>query len=248
MLTSFPEELAEKATRSLGRLGVEVKCCAMVEHVDKDGLRLESDGRTESLAAKTVIWAGGVTASPLGKILAARTKAAIDNRGRIKVNPDLSIPGCSNIYVVGDLASAVDARGKPLPGLAQVAIQGGRYAADSILRAAGGRPALASFRYFDKGTLAVIGRSAAVADIFGLRLSGLPAWLVWALVHLMYLVTFQSRILVLIQWAIQELTFSRGARLITGIAPSDFDFNQEVSNLRIKAGFKPEAELESGKR
>ena len=248
VLTSFHEELSEKATRSLGRLGVEVKCCAMVEHVDKDGLRLESDGRTESLAAKTVIWAGGVTASPLGKILANRTKAEMDNRGRVKVNPDLSIPGCSNIYVVGDLASAVDARGKPLPGLAQVAIQGGRYAADSILRAAGGRPALASFRYFDKGTLAVIGRSAAVADIFGLRLSGLPAWLVWALVHLMYLVTFQSRILVLIQWAIQELTFSRGARLITGIAPSDFDFNQEVSNLRIKAGFKPEAELESGKR
>ena len=248
VLTSFPEELAEKATRSLGRLGVEVEVRAMVQHVDRDGLRLETDGRTELLAAKTVIWAGGVTASPLGKILAARTKAAIDNRGRIKVNPELSIPGYSNIYVIGDLASAVDTRGEPLPGLAQVAIQGGRYAADSILRGVGGQPALAPFRYFDKGTLAVIGRSAAVADILGLRLSGLPAWLVWALVHLMYLVTFQSRILVFIQWAIQDLTFSRGARLITGIAPSDFDFNQEVSNLRIKAGFKPEAELESGKR
>jgi NADH dehydrogenase len=137
----------------------------------------------------------------------------------------------------------MDADGRPLPGLAQVAMQGGSYAARSILRKVKGQPELAPFRYFDKGALAVIGRAAAVADAFGRHISGFPAWLVWALIHLMYLVNFQSRLLVFFQWAIQDLTFSRGARLITGIAPTDFDFDQEVSDLRVKAGLKPEAEL-----
>src|SRR5215471_11223746 len=136
----------------------------------------------------------------------------------------------------------MDAAGKPLPGLAQVAMQGGVYAAKSIVRKAKGQPGLAPFRYFDKGTLAVIGRKAAVADAFGRHVSGFSAWLVWALIHLMYLVNFQSRLLVFVQWAIQDLTFSRGARLITGIAPSDFDFDQEVSDLRGKAGLGPEPE------
>src|SRR5262249_52012089 len=163
----------------LGRLGVEVRCGARVLHVDKDGLVVESNGRTDSIAAKTVIWAGGVTASPLGKILAARTRAEIEKGGRIKVRPDLTIPNYPDIYIVGDLASAMDPAGNPLPGLAQVAMQGGTYAAKSILRKAKGEPELAPFRYFDKGTLAVIGRAAAVADVFGMQLWGLPAWLVW---------------------------------------------------------------------
>jgi NADH dehydrogenase len=240
VLMSFPEDLAEKATRSLGRLGVEVRCGTRVQRVDKDGLTFEADGRIDSIAAKTVIWAGGVTASPLGKLLAARTKAEIDKRGRIQVRPDLTIPNYPDIYVIGDLAAAMDEDGKPLPGLAQVAMQGGTYAAKSILRRSQGWPDLAPFRYFDKGSMAVIGRAAAVADAFGVHISGFPAWLAWAFIHLMYLVNFQSRLLVFIQWAIQDLTFSRGARLITGIAPSDFDFAQEVSDLRGKAG------LESG--
>jgi NADH dehydrogenase len=240
VLMSFPEDLADKATRSLGRLGIEVRSGARVQHVDKDGPTVECDGRTDSIAAKTVIWAGGVTASPLGKILATRTKAEIEKGGRVKVRPDLTIPNYPDIYVIGDLAWATDAAGKPWPGLAQVAMQGGTYAAKSILRRVKGQPELSPFRYFDKGTLAVIGRAAAVADVFGMHLSGLPAWLVWALIHLMYLVNFQSRLLVFVQWAIQDLTFSRGARLITGIAPSDFNFNQEVSDLRIEAGLKPE--------
>jgi NADH dehydrogenase len=206
-------------------------------------LTVESDGRTDSIAAKTVIWAGGVTASPLGKILATRTRAEIDRGGRVKVRPDLTIPDYPDIYVIGDLASSMDAHGRPLPGLAQVAMQGGSYAAKSILRRVKGQPELAPFRYFDKGTLAVIGRAAAVADAFGKHISGFPAWLVWALIHIMYLVNFQSRILVFIQWAIQDLTFSRGARLITGIAPTDFNFDQEVAGLRVKAGLKTEEEL-----
>src|SRR5262249_33577196 len=133
VLMTFPEDLAEKATRSLGRLGVEVRCGARVQHVDKDGLTFEADGRAESIAAETVIWAGGVMASPMGKILATHTGAEIDKRGRVKVRPDLTIPNYPDIYVIGDLALAMDAGGKPLPGLAQVAMQGGSYAAKSIL-------------------------------------------------------------------------------------------------------------------
>src|SRR6267142_7191577 len=123
VLMSFPEDLAEKATRSLGRLGVQVKCGEMVQHVDKDGLTIASGGQADTIAAKTVIWAGGITASPLGKILAARTKAETDKGGRVKVKPDLTIPNYPDIYVIGDLAAAADANGKPLPGLAQVAMQ-----------------------------------------------------------------------------------------------------------------------------
>jgi NADH:ubiquinone reductase (H+-translocating) len=242
-LMSFPPDLSEKATRLLGRLGVEVRCGVRVQHVDTDGLAFESNGQTDSIAAKTVIWAGGVMASPLGKILASRAKAEIDKGGRVKVQPDLTIPAYPDIYVIGDLASATNADGKPLPGLAQVAMQGGSYAAKSILRRVNGQPELPPFRYFDKGSLAVIGRAAAVADAFGMHISGLPAWLVWALIHLMYLVNFQSRLLVFVQWAIQDVTFNRGARLITGVAPTDFDFDQEVSDLRVKAGLKPKAEL-----
>jgi NADH dehydrogenase len=240
LLMSFPEDLAEKANRSLRRLGVEVKCCSRVQHVDKEGLTVDSEGRTDTIPAKTVIWAGGVIASPLGGILATRTKAETDKAGRVKVNPDLTIPNYPHIYVIGDLASSTDAHGRPLPGLAQVAMQGGSYAAKAILRRVKGQPDLPPFRYFDKGTLAVIGRTAAVADVFGMHISGFPAWLVWALVHLLYLINFQSRLLVFIQWAIQDLTFNRGSRLITGIAPTDFNFNQEVSELRIRAGLEPE--------
>jgi len=240
VLMPFPEDLAEKANRSLARLGVEVRCGAMVKNVDKDGLTIDSGGRSDSIAAKTVVWAGGITASPLGKILAGHTKAETDRGGRVKVKPDLTIPGYPDIYVVGDLASATDKKGKPLPGVAQVAMQGGTYAAKAILRKVKGQQELARFDYFDKGSLAVIGRAAAVADTFGVHLSGLMAWLVWAFIHITYLVSFQSRILVFIQWAIQDLTFSRGARLITGRAPTDFNFNNEISQMHRVPETKPE--------
>jgi NADH dehydrogenase len=127
-----------------------------------------------------------------------------------------------------------------LPGVAQVAMQGGTYAAKAILRKVKKQPELPPFHYFDKGTLAVIGRAAAVADVFGLHISGFLAWLVWAFIHITYLVSFQSRILVFIQWAIQDLTFSRGARLITGSAPTDFNFNSAVSQTRHMPEAKPE--------
>jgi NADH dehydrogenase len=232
VLMPFPEGLAEKASRSLAGLGVEVRCGAMVKNVGKDGLTIDSAGRTDSIGAKTVVWAGGITASPLGKIVANRTKAETDKGGRVKVKPDLTIPGYPDIYVVGDLASASDEKGKPLPGVAQVAMQGGAYAAKAILRKLKSKPELPPFRYFDKGSLAVIGRAAAVADVFGLHISGFLAWLVWAFIHITYLVSFQSRVLVFVQWAIQDLTFSRGARLITGRVPSDFNFSEEVSEIK----------------
>jgi NADH:ubiquinone reductase (H+-translocating) len=232
VLMPFPEGLAEKASRSLAKLGVEVRRGAMVKHVDKDGLTIDSGGRTDSIAAKTVVWAGGITASPLGEIVASHTKAETDKGGRVKVKPDLTIPGYPDICVVGDLASAMDEKGKPLPGVAQVAMQGGAYAAKAVLRKVKGQREIPPFRYFDKGSLAVIGRAAAVADVFGLHISGFLAWLVWAFIHVTYLVSFQSRILVFIQWAIQDLTFSRGARLITGSAPTDFNFSKELSEIK----------------
>ena len=232
VLMPFPDDLAEKASRSLAKLGVEVRCGAMVKDVDKEGLTIDSGGRPDSIAAKTVIWAGGITASPLGKILASRTRVETDRGGRVKVKSDLTIPNYPNIFVIGDLASAMDEKGKPLPGLAQVAMQGGAYAAKAILRRVKNQPELPPFHYFDKGTLAVIGRAAAVADVFGVHISGFLAWLVWAFIHVTYLVSFQSRILVFIQWAIQDLTFSRGARLITGSVPTDFNFSKELSEIK----------------
>lgn len=236
ILTSFPPDLADKANRSLAKLGVQVRCGEVVKNVDAGGLTVESGERKQSIPTKTVVWAGGITASPLGKILSKRTKAETDRVGKIKVNPDLTVPSYPDIYVVGDLASIADANGRPLPGLAQVAMQGGAYAAKSILRKAKGHPELRAFHYFDKGSLAVIGRAAAVADVFGLRIAGLAAWLVWALIHLMYLVTFQSRILVFIQWAIQDLTFNRSARLITGVTPTDLEFEKEFPDVRAALG------------
>jgi NADH:quinone reductase (non-electrogenic) len=240
VLMPFPEDLAEKAKQFLVKLGVTVRCGSMVKDVAKEGLNIETEKRMEHIESRTVIWAGGITASSLGGVLAHRTTAETDKGGRIKVSPDLTIPNYPNIYVIGDLACAAGANGKPLPGLAQVAMQGGSYAAQAILRNMKGQPALTPFRYFDRGSLAVIGRAAAVANIFGLHISGIVAWLVWVFIHLMYIVSFQNRLLVFVQWAIEDLTFSRGARLITGIAPTDLSFNQEVARYRKAAEIESE--------
>jgi NADH:ubiquinone reductase (H+-translocating) len=217
VLPSYPEDLAADAERSLIRLGVQVRTGVRVESVDGTGVTFRNQrGESERLIAKTVLWAGGVTASSFGRTLAARTQAPTDKEGRIRLNPDLTIPNWPEIYVVGDLATVDGPDGKPLPGLAQVAMQGGAYAAKAIAARLAGPKQLAPFHYFDKGDLAVIGRGAAVARIFGVHLSGLIAWLVWLFVHLMYLVQFQNRVIVFVQWGFQYITFNRGARLITG--------------------------------
>jgi NADH dehydrogenase len=221
ILPTYPEDLSTKAEHLLMRLGVQIHTNVRVVGVDREGVTLQTGRGTERLAAKTVLWAAGVAASEFGKILATRTKAEQDKAGRIQVNADLTIPGYPDIYVVGDLASLRSSDGKQLPGVAQVAMQQGAYAAQRIVKRLDGRTEPPPFHYFDKGDMAVIGRGAAVAKVFGLHVSGFPAWILWLFIHLMYLVQFQSRVLVFIQWGFQYLTFSRGARLITGTAESD---------------------------
>src|SRR3984893_18710693 len=192
VLMSFPEDLAKKATRSLEKLGVTVKCSAMVKNIYKEGLTIESGENLDRIAAKTVIWAGGITASSLGQVLARRTNADTDKAGRVKVKPDLTIPNYPDIYVIGDLACSVDTQGKPLPALTQVAIQGGQYAPKAISRKVKSQPELAPFQYSDKGSLAVIGRRAAVANVSGVHLSGLFAWILWARIHVLHRLTVQE--------------------------------------------------------
>jgi NADH dehydrogenase len=226
-LMSYPEDLSRKAERSLLRLGVRVRGGVMVTDIDGDGVTFKTQSGSERLRARTVIWAAGVTVSEFGRQLVQRTHAETDKGGHIKVKPDLTIPNYPNIFVVGDLAHLTKDDGKPLPGVAQVAMQGGAYAAETIVKRVRGEQQGKSFHYFDKGDLAVIGRGVAVANIFGMHLSGLIAWLVWLFIHLMYIVRFQSRIVVFIQWGFEYLTFSRGARLITGITASDIVAGEE---------------------
>jgi NADH:ubiquinone reductase (H+-translocating) len=221
VLGAYPEDLSAKAEKLLTRLGVEVIKGVMVSQIGAEGVTFKRGESTESLAARTVLWAGGVTSTPFGEKLARRTRAETDRSGRIKVQRDLTIPNYPDIFIIGDLAHAEEEKGKPLPGVAQVAMQGGAYAAKTIRARLEGKPQVRPFHYFNKGDLAVIGRAAAVADIFGVHISGWPAWLIWLFVHLMYIVEFQSRVLVFIQWGFEYLTFSRGARLITGTAATD---------------------------
>jgi NADH dehydrogenase len=222
ILANYPEKLSDKAERSLINLGVRVRSNVRVVEMDEDGVDLQrEDGTRERIAAKTLLWAGGVTPGDFSHVLAQATKAKTNRHGQIEVNPDLTIPGFPDVYVVGDMAAVNGPDGNPLPGVAQVAMQGGAYAARTIVKRLKGEMELKPFHYFDKGDLAVIGRGRAVAWIFGLQLSGLLAWLVWLFVHLMYLVQFQNRVLVFIQWGFQYVTFSRGARLITGVAVTD---------------------------
>ena len=222
VLTAYPPDLSTHAEGSLRDLGVRVLSGVKVVAVDAGGVSYHKpDGSACRIDARTVLWAGGVTVTSFGRTLAARTGASTKRAGHIEVNPDLTIPGFPSIYVVGDLASAKNADGRPLPGVAQVAMQGGAYAAKAIRERLNGPKDLPPFHYFDKGDLAVIGRGRAVANIFGFHLSGLLAWLVWLFVHLMYLVQFQSRVLVFVQWGMEYVTFSRGARLITGEAVRD---------------------------
>ena len=207
VLATFPERLSRAAMADLKRLGVDVRVGQAVTGVAPGKVTVGE----ETIAAATVVWAAGVRASSLGKSLGV----ALDRAGRVLVNRDLTIPSHPEIFVIGDMAALTDERGRPLPGVAQVAMQQGRWAAANIRRAMSGQP-MRPFHYRDLGNLATIGRNAAVADLRGLPLSGFLAWLVWAGVHIMNLVGFRNRILVGVQWLWQYLTFQRGARLITG--------------------------------
>jgi NADH dehydrogenase len=234
-LASYPEDLSHKAERSLLKLGAQVRTGVMVTGVDANGVTLKTKSGQERIPSHTVIWAAGVAVSEFGKQLAKRTGAESEKSGRIKVKADLTIPNYPDIFVVGDLAFSTEGHGKPLPGVAQVAMQGGAYAAKAIVKRIEGERVIQPFHYFNKGDLAVIGRAAAVADIFGVHLSGFIAWLVWLFIHLMYIVEFQSRVVVFVQWAFLYLTFNRGARLITGTAATDAVAASEPLKLRAEA-------------
>ncbi len=216
VLSAYPEELSAKAEKLVTRLGVKVIKGALVNQITSEGVEYKHEDKEISLNAKTVLWAGGVTATPFGRRVAERTKAEADRSGKIKVLPDLTVPNYPNLFLVGDLALVLDEKGKPLPGVAQPAIQEGHFAGKTIAARLKGGKDFKPFHYFNKGDMAVIGRAAAVANIFGFHVSGLIAWMIWLFIHLMYIVQFQSRIIVFIQWGFEYLTFSRGARLITG--------------------------------
>jgi NADH dehydrogenase len=216
VLPPFADPLRAAARRALEHLGVEVRTGAVVTAVDEDGVTLSSsapsEGSTspERVSAQTVLWAAGVAASPLAKSLGV----PLDRAGRVSTEPTLSLPGHPTTYVVGDMCAFVQ-DGKPLPGVAQVAMQQGAHAARNILRTIQRRP-LQPFRYKDYGTMATIGRGAAVGEIFGLKVSGFFAWLFWIFLHIFWLIGFRNRIVVMTEWAYAFLTFQRRVRLITG--------------------------------
>jgi NADH dehydrogenase len=221
-LPSYPPKLSEAARKMLTRLGVTVRTGAMVTDIRADGVTLREGDRTERIPTRTVLWAAGVLASPLGRILSEEAGAKLDKAGRVIVEADMTIAGHPEIFVIGDLANFSHQTGKPLPGVAQPAIQQGTYVA-KLIRARFRGEVLPPFHYFDKGNLATIGRGAAVADLNWLQLSGWPAWLIWVFIHLLYIIQFQNRVLVMMQWAWLYLTFDRSARLITGKNPLPLD-------------------------
>jgi NADH dehydrogenase len=206
ILPAYPEDLSVRAAERLRRMGCEVVLGAPVTAVDADGVAVGQ----RRIRSRCVLWAAGVAPSPLARSLGV----PLDRVGRVRVEPDLSIPGAPEVFVIGDLAAAVS-DGKPVPGLAQPAIQGGHHAARQILRTLRGEPR-EPFHYFDKGTLATIGRNAAVAEIGRVKTVGFFAWLLWLFVHILMLIGFRNRLLVLAQWAFTYLRYERGARLITG--------------------------------
>jgi NADH:quinone reductase (non-electrogenic) len=206
ILTTFPEDLQRAARESLTRLGIEIREGVAVTDIDSHGVMLGS----ERLDAGTIIWAAGVAASPLVKTLGA----PLDRAGRVLVEPDLSIPGHAEVFVVGDVAAFLHQGGKLLPGVAQVAMQGAAHAAQNVLRRERGQPSL-PFEYRNLGNMAIVGRGSAIADLPWARFSGVIGWLSWLFLHIFMLIGFRNRIVVLFEWAVAFLTFQRGARLIT---------------------------------
>jgi len=213
VLGTFPEPLRDAARRSLERLGVEVRTHAIVTDVDERGVTIGRDPDRVRIDAKTILWAAGVAASPLAKSIGA----PLDRAGRIATEPTLLVPGRPRIFVVGDLCAFVD-NGRPLPGVAQVAMQQGAHAARNIRRAIEGQP-LEPFRYKDYGIMATIGRGAAVGDVYGMQISGFFAWLFWIFLHIFWLIGFRNRFAVMTEWAWAYLTFQRRVRLITSDHP-----------------------------
>ncbi|MEM8501829.1 MAG: NAD(P)/FAD-dependent oxidoreductase [Cyanobacteria bacterium P01_D01_bin.1] len=215
VLPPYPGDLSVAAKKSLEKLGVEVRTSTLVTNIEGDTVTLKSGDSIEQVQAFTVLWAAGIKASPMGKAIADQTGAELDRIGRVIVEPDLSVPGCPNIFIAGDLAHYAHNSERPLPGTASTAMQQGNYLAESIQRRLAKKP-VSPFEYKDKGSMAVIGRNEAVADLGFAKFSGFPAWILWIFVHIYYLVEFDNKLLVLLQWGWHYFTSQRGARLITG--------------------------------
>ncbi|HEX4137498.1 MAG TPA: NAD(P)/FAD-dependent oxidoreductase [Bryobacteraceae bacterium] len=214
LLPPYPPNLSAAAERALLKLGVQTRTRATVTGIDEQGVTIKAGDSVNKIRARTVLWAAGVQASPIGKLLADRIGLKLDHAGRVPVEPDLSIAGHPEILVIGDLAAFLQ-DGKQLPGVAPTAIQQGHYAAKLISHRIKNEKTN-PFRYFDKGSLATIGRNQAVAVIGPFRFAGIIAWMAWLFIHLLYIVEFENRLLIVVQWAYDYFTHNRGARLITG--------------------------------
>jgi NADH dehydrogenase len=211
VLSSFGLKLSAKAADKLKRLGVNVWLNAKVTDVDEFGLTIEEGSGTKArIHARTVIWAAGVRASTLGRKIAEQTGASVDRGGRLQVEPDMSVPGHPEIFVIGDMMSL-----NGLPGVAQVAMQGGTYVADTIMRRMAGKPPKKPFKYFDKGSMATISRFSAVVSVGKLRFFGFIAWVMWLVIHVLYLVGFRNRFATLMHWAVSFVGRNRSQRVIT---------------------------------
>lgn len=224
ILPPYPPELSAKAQDSLEKLGVTVQTKTLVTNIENNIVTIRRGEEIEQIPAQTILWAAGMKASGMGQVLSNSTGVELDRAGRVMVSPDLSIAGHPNIFVIGDLANYVHQDGKPLPGVAPVAMQEGQYVARLIQKQLQGQT-LPAFRYADYGSLAVIGRNAAVVDLRFIKFAGFPAWLAWIFIHIFYLIEFDNKLLVLLQWAWNYFTRKRGARLIT---------NQEVPPINVQ--------------
>ncbi|MEZ6136718.1 MAG: NAD(P)/FAD-dependent oxidoreductase [Pirellulaceae bacterium] len=218
ILAHYPEELCKRAAEKVRSLGIEVHTHTKVTEITPDHVRLATADGELDVPTKTVLWGAGVQASPLGKQLAAACGLETDRAGHLPVTDRLNIAGYENIFAIGDIATCLGSDGKPLPGLAAVAVQQGRYVA-KVVMGNGRNDSMKPFVYNDKGSMATIGRSAAVAQIGKHQYCGFFAWLLWLFVHLMLIVQFQNRILILLQWAWSYVTFNRSNRIITGETP-----------------------------
>jgi NADH:ubiquinone reductase (H+-translocating) len=228
VLPPFAPELSKEAAASLQQLGVSVRTSTMVTNIENDIVTIKSGDQVEQIPARTVLWAAGVKASPLGKTLAEATNAECDRAGRVVVEPDFSVKGYPNIFVIGDLANYSHQNGKPLPGVAPVAMQAGEYVALVIKAQLVGKTPT-PFKYKDHGSLAVIGRNRAVVDLGFTKLTGFIAWAFWLFIHVYFLIEFNNKLVVMVQWLWNYITRNRSARLITGseMAPKPVKQNQD---------------------
>lgn len=219
ILSTYDPSLSAKAAKSLATLGVTVRTGTAVIDVQAERVTVKVGERTEEIPSHTVLWGAGVQASPLAGLLAQKTGAQVDRAGRVHTNPDLTLPGHPEVFVLGDMVCFVQQSGQPLPGVCQVAMQMGGYAAEAVVRRLNGQTPRGPFVYKDPGNMATIGRALAVLERGRIKLSGFVAWLGWLFIHLIYLIRFENRVMVLFQWAWNYFTRGRAARLITEVQP-----------------------------